>query len=124
MQMVGAFDIASTRHDEDVSVGTNNVDIGTVKARKNRCRDHLFDGSDCGLTAPEIKHAIKDAEKLVKLMGAEHHRDASLATEPPNEVDHDLLVMGVETDQRLVEKEKPRRPEQRLCQQEALPFAT
>jgi hypothetical protein len=82
------------------------------------------DGVKCGLTAAEIEHAIRDAQKLIELMGAEHHRNASLATVTPDEVDHDLLVLGVETDQRLVEKEQPRRPEQRLCQQEALPFAT
>ena len=64
----------------------NDVDLSAVEARQNRSRDHVVDGPERGLTAPEIKHAIKDAEKLAEFMGAEHHRDAALATEAPDKV--------------------------------------
>src|SRR5215831_16430358 len=123
MKMVGSLDVASARYDENMSVCANNIDVGAVEARQNRGGDHVFDGPERGLTAAEIKNAIKHPEKLIQLMRGEHHRNASLATEASDEVDHVLLMVRVEIDQGLVEQEQLRRSKQRLCQQKELPLA-
>ena len=56
-------------------------------------------------------------------MRAEQDCDVPLVAEPPNEVYGNLLVMRIETDQRLVEKQQPRRTDQCLGEQQPLPFA-
>src|SRR5882762_6722490 len=123
MQVGDALEVASTRYDEEVAVGANDIYIRTIEAREDGSGDNLFHSSDNRQTAAEIKHAIKNPEQLVELMGAKHHRDASLAAEAPDKVDHVLLVVRIKAYQRLVEKEEPRRSDQRLRQQEQLPFA-
>src|SRR5215468_5297819 len=123
MKMVGSLDVASARDDENMSVCANNIDVGAVEARENRGRDHVFDGPESGLTAAQIKNAIKRREKLIQLMRGEHHRNASLATEASDEVDLVLLMLVVEIDQWLVEQQQLRRSKQRLRQQKELPLA-
>ncbi len=55
--------------------------------------------------------------QLVEFVRAEQNRDAALAADPAHHVDRDLLVARVEADQRLVEQQQLRLPDQRLRQQ-------
>jgi hypothetical protein len=95
MEMVSALDVPSARYDENVSVGADDIDVGTVEARENRSGYHLFDSPERGVTAAEIKDTIKHSEKLIQLMSAKHHRNPPLATEKPNKIDRVLLVVRV-----------------------------
>src|SRR5947209_7247865 len=115
--VIDALESVSAREDEDVPVSAKDLDVSAVQARKDWSGDHFFDPPERRLAAAKIEHAIEHAEKLIKLMGAEHHRDAPLTADLPDEFDDSLLMAGVETDQRLVEQEQPWRPHQRLGQQ-------
>jgi hypothetical protein len=108
MEMVSALDVPAARNDENVPVGANDTDVGTVEARENRSGYDLFDSPERGMTAAEIKDTIKHPKKLIQLMGAKHHRNPPLATETTNKIDHILLVVRVQTDQRLIEQEQLR----------------
>ena len=71
MQMVGTFDVATARQNEETSVGAHNVDIGAVESRQNGCRDHLRYGAQRGMAIAKVKHAIKRTDKLIELVRAE-----------------------------------------------------
>jgi hypothetical protein len=71
MQMMGAFDVATARQDEDTSVGMHNVDVSAVKTRQNGGRDHLRYGAQRGMAIAKVKHAIKRTDKLIELVRAE-----------------------------------------------------
>jgi len=75
------------------------------------------------MAVAEIKHAVERPEQLVELVRAEQHGDLPLAANPAHHIDRNFLAVGVEADQRLVEQQKPWRPDQRLCEQQALPLA-
>ena len=75
------------------------------------------------MAVAEIKHAVERPEQLVELVRAEQHGDLPLAANPAHHIDRNFLAVGVEADQRLVEEQKPWRPDQRLCEQQALPLA-
>src|ERR1700758_100896 len=104
VQMDHVLDVASLRHNEDMSIGADHVDFRSVKPRQNRCGHHLLDGTERGPSATEVEHTVEGAQQLVQLVGAEQNCDTTLATEAPNEVYGDLLVVRIETDQWLVEK--------------------
>ena len=79
MRMVGALDVAAARQHENMPFGAHHVDIGAVKLRQHRRRDHFVDGAERGVAVAEIKHAIERADQLIELVGAEQHRDVALA---------------------------------------------
>src|SRR5580704_13055937 len=102
MAMLVTLDVLVARHDEDAALQADHIDFGTVEARQHRAGDHLVDGAERGLAAPQIKHAIERAEQRVELMGAEQHSDPELGLQRFHQGDHGVLVMRIETDQRLV----------------------
>src|ERR1700730_3424258 len=124
VQMDHGLDVAPLRHDEDVPMGVDHIYFRSVKPREDRSGHHLLDGAERSPSATEIEHTIEDPQQLVEFVCAEQDRDAPLAAEPPNEIYCDLLVVRIETDQRLVEQQKPWRTDQCLGEQQPLPFAT
>src|SRR5579862_5122157 len=110
VQMVGVLDVVAARHYEDVAVGPQHVDFGAVKLREHRRGDDFIDRAERRLAVAEIEHAVKRAEQLVELVGAEQHRDLALAAGLAHDVDHDFLVALIEADQRLVEQQSLSEP--------------
>ena len=111
------LDLAPARQHEDMPAGVHHVDVGAVEPRQHRRGDDLVDGAKHGLAVAEIEHAVERADELVELVRAEQNRDAALAADAAHHVDRHLLVSRVEADQRLVEQQQLRLPNQRLRQQ-------
>ena len=117
MEMVGTLDIQPPRHHEDMPLGAEDLNIGAEKLRQYRGCDHFFDRAEHGMAIAQIEHAVERSEKLVELVRTEQNGDLSLAADSSHDIDRDFLAPGVEADQRLVEQQKPRRSDQRLCEQ-------
>jgi hypothetical protein len=64
-------DIMIAGHDEDAALYAYDIDIESVKTREHRAGDHLIDGPERRLAAPEKEHAVEPAQERVELMGAE-----------------------------------------------------
>jgi hypothetical protein len=71
----------------------------------------------------KIEHAIERTQQLIEFVRAEQNRDPVVAAELSYMVNDILLVARVKPDQRLIEKQEPWRPDQRLREQKALPLA-
>lgn len=98
----------------------DDLDPGPVQRGQGRRRHDLVDGAEGGVAAAEVKDAVDGAEELVQLMGAKQDSEAELLRQPADKVDDHVLLMLVEADQRLVEKEEAGPADQRLGDQQAL----
>ena len=103
MQMIGAFDVAPLRHNKNMSVRTDDLNVRPVQPRQHWSGHDFSNGAERCPAPAEVKHAINDAQKLVEFVCAEQNGESSLATKLTDEIDHDFLVPRVQTDQRFVE---------------------
>src|SRR5579863_4007018 len=121
--MLAALDKMPARHHEAAAAEPHDLDPGTVEPRQDRAGDDFLHRTERGRPAPEIEHPVDGAEQRVQLMGAEQHGDAEPAPQRPDERDYLLFVTRVQADQRLVQQQETRLPDQRLRQQQPLPLA-
>src|SRR4029077_13625256 len=121
--MLIPLDLISAGHDENSTLKMHHIDVGAVKPRQDGRGDHFIDRSDGRLPVAEIKHAVDGADERVDLMSAEKHGELELAIELRNEADDSFLMIEVEAEQGLVEKQQARLAEKRLSEQEPLALA-
>jgi hypothetical protein len=103
MQMIRAFDVAPLRHYENMSARADYLNVGAIKPRQYRSGNDFVDGTERCAASAQVKHAIKDTQKLIELMRAEQNGNPPLAAKSADKIDHNFLVARVETDQRFVE---------------------
>src|SRR5262252_4055956 len=115
--------VPARRHHEDAAVQTDHLDVGSVESAQHRAGDHLVDPAERRMGAAEIEHAVERAQQRIDLVRAEQHRQAQRAADISHHVDHRLLMVRIEADERLVEQEELRLADQRLRNQEPLALA-
>ena len=93
------------------------------QAREHRPGHHLVDRADHRRTGAEIEDPLYRIDQRIELVRAEHDRDLEIVADPPRDLDHALLVRGIERDQRLVEQQQARAAQQRLAQEHLLALA-
>src|SRR6478752_1746892 len=98
VKMVGALDVAAARHHENVAIGPDDLNVGSIKTRQHGSRDHLLDGAKHGLPIAEIEHAIERAQQLIEFVRAEQHGDFSAPADLAHHIDGDFLMTRVEAD--------------------------
>src|SRR5689334_1324359 len=104
VKMVGALHVAAARHHEDVALGPDDLNVGSIKSREYGSRDHLVDGAKDGLPVTQIEHAIQCAQQLIEFMRAEQHRDFAAPADLAHHVDGDFLMARIEADQGFVQQ--------------------
>ena len=122
VQMVGALDVATTRHHEYVAAGANDLDIRAIKPRQNGGCNHFVDSAKNRLTIAQIEYAVERAQELIKLVRAEQHCNLSFTADLAHDIDRNFLMTGVEADQGFIQQEQFWRADQRLGEQEPLPL--
>ena len=118
-----ALDVDVAGHDEIAVPDPHDLDLRAVEARQHRAGHDLLDRADHRAAAAQIEHPVDGVDERVELVGAEQDRDLEVVADAPGDLDHALLVGGIERDQRLVEQKKARAAEQRLAEQHPLPLA-
>jgi hypothetical protein len=121
--MAVMFHLMAAGHHEDPAVQSDHVDFGSIQARQDGAGDNLVDRAKRRLAATQIEHAVERSEQRVQLVGGEQHGDSKFGLQGLHQRDHLMLVMGIEADQRLIEQQQPRAANERLGEQQALPFA-
>src|SRR5580698_1203662 len=100
--MLVMLDVVLTRHYEDARAEADHLDGRLIERGEHRRGDDLVDRPECGVPAREIEHAIDRTEQRVELMRAEQHGDTKLPLQGFRQADDGVLVMRIETDERLV----------------------
>jgi hypothetical protein len=92
VQMIRAFEVAPLGHNKNMSLRTDDLNVRPVQPGQHWSGHDFSDGAERCPAPAEVKHAIKDAQKLVEFVCAEQDGDSSLATELTDEIDHGFLV--------------------------------
>src|SRR5690606_984490 len=121
--MCAAFHVDPVRHDEDVSLSAHDLDRRPVEAGKDRLGDDLVDAADRGMPAADIARAVDGSQQRTDLARAEDDGNAAIFAEAARKTDDGVLLGGTQTDQRLIEEEKPRPAQKRLGDEDALALA-
>jgi hypothetical protein len=88
MQMIGAFDVAPLRHYKNMSVRADYLNLGAIKPRQYGSGNDFVDGTECCAASAQVKHAVKDAQKLIELMRAEQDGNSPLTAKSPDKINH------------------------------------
>ena len=105
-----ALDVDVAGHDEVAVPDPYDLDLRAVEARQHRAGHDLLDRADHGGAGAEVEHPVDGVDQRVELVRAEHDRDLEVVADAPGDLDHALLVGGIERDQRLVEQRRRGRP--------------
>src|SRR5580704_7876212 len=79
--MLVALDLIGAGHHEHSTLQEHHVDVGPVKPRQDRGRDHFLDRADRGLPVTQIEDAIDRTDERIDLVGAEKHGELEFAIE-------------------------------------------
>src|SRR5579872_530127 len=96
------LDLAVGRHHHDAAVEPQHLDGRVVEPREHFGGDHLLGPPERGAAVPQIEHAIHESQQRIELVRGEQHGDAERALYPLDQLDHRLLITGVEAHQGLV----------------------
>ena len=72
----------------------------------------------------EIEDAIEHAQQRIEFVRTEQNSDAEFLLQRTGELDNGALMMGIQADQRFIQQQQARSPEQRLREEETLALAT
>jgi hypothetical protein len=114
--VVVPFDVLPRGHHEDPAIEMHHFDRRAIEPRQHRTGNDLVDRAQRRLAAAEIEHAIDRAQQRVQFMGTEQDGDAQFDLKRFDQVDNLALVVRIEADERFVEQQQLRPPDQRLRQ--------
>jgi hypothetical protein len=103
VQMIPTFDVVPLRHYKNMSLRMDDLNVRAIKSGQYRSSNDFVDSTEHCAASAEVKDAVKGAQKLIELVRAKQDGNPPLAAKSADEIDHNLLVVRVETDQRFVE---------------------
>src|SRR5271166_3376172 len=117
------LDVDVARHDEIAVSDMDDFDVRAIQPRQHGPGDDLVDRADHRRAGAEIEHPVDSIDQRIEFVRAENDRDLEVVANAPRDLDHALLMRGIERNQRLVQQQQPRLAEQRLTEEDLLALA-